>query len=123
MPAQKSHFSLDPGSVDNAPNVCVQCTHDIDQPMKTETQNERIQLRASEGEKRLLQQAADTAKKTLSEFILNASITEAEIALSQRTRFILDSDRWQQFIETLERPVTSKPALKKLLRRPSALER
>ena len=91
--------------------------------MTTETQNERIQLRASASEKRLLQQAADTAKKTLSEFILNASITEAEIALSQRTRFVLDSDRWQQFIEILERPVSSKPALKKLLSRPSALER
>ena len=89
----------------------------------TEVHNERIQLRASASEKRLLQQAADTAKKTLSEFILSASVTEAEIALSQRTRFVLDSDRWQKFIETLERPVTSKPALKKLLSQPSALER
>jgi len=89
----------------------------------TETQTERIQLRTSPSEKRLLQEAADTSKKTLSEFILVASVTEAEIALSQRSRFVLDSDRWSKFIEMLERPVTAKPALRKLLSRPSALER
>jgi uncharacterized protein (DUF1778 family) len=90
---------------------------------KIKTQTERIQLRASTSEKRLLQEAANTSKKTLSEFILGASITEAEIALSQRTRFVLDSDRWTKFIDLLERPVTAKPALKKLLTQPSVLER
>jgi uncharacterized protein (DUF1778 family) len=89
----------------------------------TETQTERIQLRASTSEKRLLQEAANSLKKTLSEFILGASITEAEISLSQRTRFVLDSDRWTKFIDLLERPVQEKPALKKLLTRPSVLER
>jgi uncharacterized protein (DUF1778 family) len=89
----------------------------------TETQTERIQLRASTSEKRLLQEAANSSKKTLSEFILGASITEAEISLSQRTRFVLDSDRWTKFIDLLERPVQEKPALKKLLTRPSVLER
>jgi uncharacterized protein (DUF1778 family) len=89
----------------------------------TETQTERIQLRASRSEKRLLQEAANTSKKTLSEFILGASITEAEIALSARTRFVLDSERWSKFIDLLERPVTDKPALRKLLTQPSVLER
>ena len=88
-----------------------------------ETQTERIQLRASPSEKRLLQEAANTLKKTLSEFILIASVTEAEIALSERTRFVLDSDRWSKFIELLERPVTARPALKELLTEPSVLER
>lgn len=88
-----------------------------------ETQTERIQLRASASEKRLLQDAARASKKTLSEFILEKSLIEAEIALSQRTRFVLDSERWSKFIDLLERPVTTKPALKKLLREPSVLER
>jgi uncharacterized protein (DUF1778 family) len=98
-------------------------TNQTIQMPNTETQTERIQLRASASEKRLLQEAADTSKKTLSEFILVASITEAEIALSQRSRFVLDSNRWSKFIELLERPAAAKPALKKLLSRPSALER
>jgi len=89
----------------------------------TENQTERIQLRASTSEKRLLQEAANSSKKTLSEFILEASTVEAEIRLADRTRFVLDSDRWSKFIDLLERPVTHKPALKKLLTRPSVLER
>jgi uncharacterized protein (DUF1778 family) len=89
-----------------------------------ETQTERIQLRASTSEKRLLQEAANSSKKTLSEFILDASMVEAEIALSQQTVFLLDSERWTKFIELLERPVTTaKPALKKLLTEPGILER
>jgi uncharacterized protein (DUF1778 family) len=70
-----------------------------------------------------LADAARASKKTLSEFILEKSLIEAEIALSQRTRFVLDSERWSKFIDLLERPVTTKPALKKLLREPSVLER
>lgn len=91
--------------------------------MTTTIHSERIQLRASASEKRLLQEAADIEQKTLSEFILTASVTEAEIALSARTRFVLDSDRWTKFMQVLERPVSSKPALKKLLSQPSVLER
>ena len=90
---------------------------------RLETQTERIQLRASPSEKRLLQEAAHISKKTLSEFILEKSVIEAEIALSQRTRFVLDSERWSRFIDLLERPIATKPALKKLLGDPSVLER
>jgi uncharacterized protein (DUF1778 family) len=97
--------------------------HKITYMTTIETQTERIQLRVSASEKRLLQEAALASKKTLSEFILEKSVIEAEIALSQRTRFVLDSERWSKFIDLLERPVTTKPALKKLLKEPSVLER
>jgi uncharacterized protein (DUF1778 family) len=54
---------------------------------------------------------------------LRDSVIEAEIAPSQRTRFVLDDERWSQFMALLERPVTTKPALEKLLRKPSVLEK
>jgi uncharacterized protein (DUF1778 family) len=48
---------------------------------------------------------------------------ESEIALSSRTRFVLDDEQWAKFMEMLERPVTTeKSAMKKLLTEPSALE-
>jgi uncharacterized protein (DUF1778 family) len=94
--------------------------------MKTknlEAQTERIQLRASTGEKRLLQEAAAASHKTLSEFILGTSVVEAEIALASRTRFVLGSKQWAKFMDMLEQPVTDKPRMRKLLTEPSVLER
>ena len=89
----------------------------------TKERAERIQLRVSKSEKRVLQKAAHASKKSLSKFILEKSITEAEIALSGQTRFVLDGDKWSKFVELLERPARTKPALKKLLSEPSILER
>ena len=89
----------------------------------TETQTQRIQLRISPSQKHLLEEAAHVSKKTLSQFILEKSVIEAEIALSQRTRFVLDEEKWSLFMDLLERPLTVKPALQKLLNEPSVLER
>ncbi len=48
--------------------------------------------------------------------------TEEEIALADRTRFILDDEQWSQFIEMLDRLVTENPALHSILTEPSVLE-
>jgi uncharacterized protein (DUF1778 family) len=72
----------------------------------TKERAERIQLRVSKSEKRVLQEAAHASKKSLSEFILETSITEVEIAFSGRTRFVLDSDKWSKFVELLEHSAT-----------------
>jgi uncharacterized protein (DUF1778 family) len=55
--------------------------------------------------------------------VLRSSLTEAEIALSLRTRFVLNGEDWNKFVELLDRPATENPALRRLLTEPSALER
>jgi uncharacterized protein (DUF1778 family) len=90
---------------------------------RKEQKSERIEVRLTPSTKRFIQQAAIATLTDLSEFVLRSSLTEAEIALSQRTRFVLDGEDWDRFVELLDRPVTEIPALRRLLTEPSALER
>lgn len=87
-------------------------------PPKTE----RIDVRASSPVKQLLQEAARTCHKSVSEFLLDAGITAAGQTLADRRHFVLSEAQWQAFQEALDRPVQDKPRLKKLLREPGVLD-
>lgn len=80
-------------------------------PSKTE----RIDVRASAPVMQLLQEAARSCHKSVSEFLLDAGVTAANLALADRSRFVLDEVQWQEFQDALDRPVQDKPHLKKLL--------
>lgn len=86
-------------------------------PPKTE----RIDVRASSPVKQLLQEAARACHKSVSEFLLDAGVTAAAQALADRRQFVLGEAQWRAFQEALDRPVNSKPRLKKLLREPGVL--
>ena len=92
-------------------------------PMTTATppKSERIDVRASAPVKQLLQEAARVAHKNVSEFLLDAGITAANQTLADRTRFELGAPQWKAFQAALDRPVTAKPKLKKLLSEPGLL--
>lgn len=86
------------------------------------TKTARIDVRASTAVKQLLQEAARACHKNVSEFLLDAGVTAAAQMLADRRRFELDDAQWQAFQELLDRPVQSKPSLKKLLREPGVLD-
>jgi uncharacterized protein (DUF1778 family) len=85
------------------------------------TKSERIDVRASVPVKLLLQEAARTAHKNVSEFLLDAGIVAANQMLADRVRFDLKPQQWEAFQAALERPVQSKPKLQKLLTEPGRL--
>jgi uncharacterized protein (DUF1778 family) len=85
------------------------------------SKTERIGVRASTMVKQLLQEAARVSHKSVSEFRLDAGVTAAAQTLADRRQFVLDDTQWQTFQEALDRPVQSKPQLKKLLREPGVL--
>lgn len=85
------------------------------------SKTERIDVRASASVKQLLQEAARACHKNVSEFLLDAGVTAAEQTLAERRQFVLDEAQWQLFEQALDRPVQSKPRLKKLLSEPGAL--
>ncbi|WP_333892975.1 DUF1778 domain-containing protein [Atlantibacter subterraneus] len=85
------------------------------------SKTERIDVRASTLIKQLLQDAARASHKSVSEFLLDAGVTAAAQTLADRRQFALDDAQWQAFQEALDRPVQSKPRLKKLLSEPGAL--
>ena len=87
-----------------------------------QSKSTRIDVRASVAVKQLLQEAASTCHKNVSEFLLEAGITAANHALANRRHFRLDDDQWELFLQALDRPVQSKPRLKKLLARPGVLD-
>jgi len=72
--------------------------------------------------KALLQRAATSSHKNVTEFLLEAGMNAAEEALVDRRMFRLDDDQWQAFQDVLDRPVTKKPRLAKLLAEKSVLE-
>ena len=84
--------------------------------------SERIEVRTTPAMKALLQRAAASSHKNVTEFLLEAGIHAAEEALVDRRLFRLDDAEWQAFQDALDRPVMSKPRLAKLLAEKSVLE-
>lgn len=91
-------------------------------PAVAAAKTERIDVRANQSVKRLLQEAARACHKSVSEFILDAGITAANQTLADRRRFDLDDDQWEAFQQVLDRPVQSRPRLKQLLTEPGVLD-
>ena len=87
-----------------------------------ENKSERIEVRTTSTLKALLQRAAASSHKNVTEFLLEAGITAAEDALVARRIFRLDDRQWQAFQAILDRPVADKPRLTRLLAEKSVLE-
>jgi uncharacterized protein (DUF1778 family) len=69
------------------------------------SKTERIDVRANVTVKQLLQDAARTCHKSVSEFLLDAGITAANQTLADRRQFELNETEWQLFQQALDRPV------------------
>ena len=87
-----------------------------------QSKSARIDVRASVAVKQLLQEAARACHKNVSEFLLDAGISAANQASPDRRHFGLDNAQWDMFQQALDRPVQSKPRLKKLLDQPGVLD-
>jgi uncharacterized protein (DUF1778 family) len=91
-------------------------------PSGATRRSERIDVRTTPAVKALLQRAAASSHKNVTEFLLEAGINAAEEALADRRLFRLDDEQWQAFNEALDRPVVARPRLAQLLSEKSVLE-
>lgn len=89
----------------------------------TENRSERVDLRMTPAAKRTLQRAAAAAHKTVSEFLLDSSLSAAHETLADRRVFHLDDKRWDAFLAALSRPPKDNPALRRLLAHKPAWKR
>ena len=87
-----------------------------------ENKSEHIEVRTTPNMEALLQQAAASSHKNVTEFLLEAGINAAENALVDRRIFRLDDRQWQAFQAILDLPVADKPRLTRLLAEKSVLE-
>lgn len=86
-------------------------TRTADRPTRDIT----INLRASQTQRSLIDQAADALGKSRSDFMLEASCREAESVLLDRRYFALDAGAFEAFTTALDAPPTANPRLRRLL--------
>ncbi|HYA43290.1 MAG TPA: DUF1778 domain-containing protein [Syntrophobacteraceae bacterium] len=91
--------------------------------MATRTnRTEKLDLRLSKSDKQMLQAAATAARKSVSQFVLDTALSEAEERLADRRVFILDTKQWEAFIAALDAPPRRHPRLERLFREPSVFD-
>jgi uncharacterized protein (DUF1778 family) len=81
--------------------------------------NERLNIRASRAEKAVLEEAANLSHMGVSRFMLQAALQSAEEVLADQSRFVVPTDRWQDFVALLDRPARVIPALSDAASKPS----
>jgi uncharacterized protein (DUF1778 family) len=91
-------------------------------PQVKQTRERRWNLRVERSEDEIVRAASDAAGTSYSNFIRGAAVTEAERILADRTRFVLDEDRWRRLNELLDRPPRIPAGLRDLFSRPSVFE-
>jgi uncharacterized protein (DUF1778 family) len=80
------------------------------------TRSEKLDLRLSKDAKRTLQAAAAASRKSVSDFVLESALSEAEERLADRRIFTLDSDGWDAFVAALDAPPRRHERLERLFR-------
>ncbi len=84
---------------------------------------EKLDLRLSRAAKLTLQAAATAARKSVSEFVLDTALSEAEERLADRRVFTLDGKSWDAFVAALDAPPRRHARLERLFREPSVFNR
>ena len=80
---------------------------------------ERWAFRVAPEADQIVRRAAESSKRSLTDFVVGAAVIEAEHVLADRTSFVLEKGQWETFAEALDRPPLAKPGLKKLFSTPS----
>lgn len=83
---------------------------------------EKLDLRLTKSAKQTLQAAARAASKSVSEFVIETALSEAEERLADRRLFTLDAEGWRAFLAALDAPPRRQPRLQSLLREPSVFD-
>jgi len=83
--------------------------------MTTSARSEKLEMRLSPQAKRLLREAADLRHKSMSEFVLDSALAEAEETILEQRVFQLPKHEWEAFIAALDTPPSRHPRMEQLL--------
>ncbi len=86
------------------------------------TRTERLNVRVTSDQARLIRRAATATKANLSSFLVESACLRAEEALASQQYFVYTAKQWDAFTAALDRPAQDKPRLRRLLSKPSNLE-
>jgi len=86
-------------------------------PTKTAEKATPLNIRVKASQRSLIERAAYEADKTVSDFVRDAAMREAESTLLDRTAFRLDPQAWDAFISALDATPSDNPRLRDLMKR------
>ena len=86
------------------------------------TRSEKLDLRLTPLAKQMLFRAAETAQRSVSDFVLESALARAEETLADRRQFGLNAEQWAAFMAALDAPPRRHARLERLLQEPSTLE-
>lgn len=81
--------------------------------------SQRIEVRATERQEALLRDAASATERTMTDFILESAVDQAERVLADRRWFVATPEQYDAFLEALDEPLVSTAKLDELWSRPS----
>jgi uncharacterized protein (DUF1778 family) len=81
--------------------------------------NQRINLRATDRQETILRRAAEATDRTLTDFVLDSAVGEAQRILADRQWFIATDEQWAEFQRLLDAPLPSTAKFDRLFARPS----
>jgi uncharacterized protein (DUF1778 family) len=79
----------------------------------------RLAVRLSSDQAALIRHAAEVEGTSITEFTVAAAMSHAIDVLADRRVFAIDDAAWDEFVAVLDRPVSHKPRLERLLAEPS----
>lgn len=82
----------------------------------------KLDLRLSPEAKQTLNAAANAARCSVSQFVLNSALERAAETLNERQRFELDAEQWEAFMAALDAPPRVVPQLQRLFSEPSPFD-
>jgi uncharacterized protein (DUF1778 family) len=80
------------------------------------TRNDRLNIRVTAAQKRLISRAAKSAHSSISDFVLRSVCRASEKVLVEQTSFFLNEEDYIAFQEALEGPAINNPQLNKVLK-------
>lgn len=84
--------------------------------MLSSSKTQRVDLRISPAAKEMIQAAAQSQDKTVSEFLLDSGLASAAETLAERRLFLLDNAQWAKFQAALDAPPRARPRLARLMK-------
>jgi uncharacterized protein (DUF1778 family) len=82
----------------------------------------RIAVRLSSDQGALIRHAAEVEGTSITNFTVAATVTHARDVLADRRVFGVEDAAWTEFLAILDRPVSHKPRLEKLLAETSVFD-
>lgn len=90
--------------------------------IKSTNRDTRINIRAPQHKRDLIDCAAKILGKSRSDFMLEVACQKAEDTLLEQKHFFLNQENWQDFLNALDEPPKNNPKLRKLLNKAAPWE-